>query len=523
MADERSANHVKPDGSVGAYNEQQILWTSSEGMGQNMHNILLRGKPFEDLGSIVTSVAGLNRPLVLISQDNGESDGATSSQNEAESLRGVASSMDIPMTQNVVLSQGENRIADTVTSAVPSIRTIHVPLSEGVNRTASIGLTAAVPTNPIPSTSADPTQDNALSVYQQQIMLNAQLFVQQQHTVNALINKVDGLAKLVETNAKKGNPDQSTTVSQLRPNRSRANAHTTAHNMSDSDLQEVSSDSDNEDSEYEEGNSDTDTVASKDRKQGVSDNMQLLQELGKEFNKVEELGPCVDDTLSKVVDSGIRYMIDRNLAKELCSKYKRPENCKSLVVPKINKELWNTTSLAKTNKEQDRVYQTAQKYLNQGLIPLVQLIDNLLKNQNSENNFRLARDSLQLVAYAHRDLSNLRRQKLKVAVADKYKPLCNDSTPLTDNLLGDELEKQIKTLDDMRKVGKDLTKHRVEKRKHRGQDSTYDRPNKFVKPNSYGYSSYKSKDKNSFLERKSRYQHKPGHQGHQKFKKNHKQ
>ena len=212
-------------------------------------------------------------------------------------------------------------------------------------------------------------------------MLNAQLFVQQQHTVNALISKVDGLAKLVETNAKKGNPDQSTTVSLLRPNRSRANAHTTAHNMSDSDLQEVSLDSDNEDSEYEEGNSDTDTVASKDRKQGVSDNMQLLQELGKEFNKVEELSPCVDDTLSKVVDSGIRYMIDRNLAKELCSKYKRPENCKSLVVPKINKELWNTTSLAKTNKEQDRVYQTAQKYLNQGLIPLVQLIDNLLKNR----------------------------------------------------------------------------------------------------------------------------------------------
>ena len=71
MADDRSANHVKPDGSVGAYNEQQILWTSSEGMGQNMHNILLRRKPFEDLGSIVTSVAGLNRPLVLISQDNG--------------------------------------------------------------------------------------------------------------------------------------------------------------------------------------------------------------------------------------------------------------------------------------------------------------------------------------------------------------------------------------------------------------------------------------------------------------------
>ena len=107
-------------------------------------------------------------------------------------------------------------------------------------------------------------------------MLNAQLFIQQQHTVNTLINKVDGLAKLVETNAKKGHPDQSTMVCQLRQNRSGANTHTTAHTMSDSDLQEVFPESDNKESEYEDVNSDTDTVSNKDRKQGeVSDKMQL--------------------------------------------------------------------------------------------------------------------------------------------------------------------------------------------------------------------------------------------------------
>ena len=53
-------------------------------------------------------------------------------------------------------------------------------------------------------------------------------------------------------------------------------------------------------------------------------------------------------------------------------------------------------------------------------------------------------------------------------VADKYKQLCNDSTPLTENLLGDELEKQIKTMDEMCKVKKDLTKYRGEKRKCNG-------------------------------------------------------
>ena len=40
-------------------------------------------------------------------------------------------------------------------------------------------------------------------------------------------------------------------------------------------------------------------------------------------------------------------LIDRNLAKELCGKNQRPENYKGLSVPKVNKELWNTTSLTK--------------------------------------------------------------------------------------------------------------------------------------------------------------------------------
>ena len=122
MADERSANHVKPDGSVGAYNEQQILWTSSEGMGQNMHNILLRGKPFEDLGSIVTSVAGLNRPLVLISQDKRESismyflercGGGPKSKDFWPTIKPFLSQKSTTKTNsNIILKEDDNLISD---------------------------------------------------------------------------------------------------------------------------------------------------------------------------------------------------------------------------------------------------------------------------------------------------------------------------------------------------------------------------------------------------------------------------
>ena len=68
------------------------------------------------------------------------------------------------------------------------------------------------------------------------------------------------------------------------------------------------------------------------------------------------------------------------------------------------------------------MYQTAKKILTQGLIPLVHLLENLLKDKKPEN-FKLARDSFHMLAYAHRDLSNLRRQRLNMVVAEKYRQL----------------------------------------------------------------------------------------------------
>ena len=288
---------------------------------------------------------------------------------------------------------------------------------------------------------------------------------------------------------------------------------------------DISSESELENSDEDDCNS----VYSADNKTGkqeekdsetveVSDNMKSLQQLEKELERAEAVSDNVNDKVSKIVNLGIRATIDRKKAKELVEKYNRPENCAALVVPKINKELWNTSALAKTIKDEDKEYQTTQRYLNHGMIPLVQLLDNLLTEKNTEQNFTLAKDATQLLSYAHRDMSNLRRQRIKTVVTDKYKPLCNESSTLTDNLLGDELEKKIKTMDEMQKVGKGVLK-KEGKRKYKNQDN-FDRPHKFHKSNNYNQSRYR-KDNSSFLEKRSRFhQHnKPG----QHKKKNSKQ
>ena len=150
-------------------------------------------------------------------------------------------------------------------------------------------------------------------------------------------------------------------------------------------------------------------IMNNEKTEPVSENMRMLLELGKQLEKSKAVSKNVHENLSKVVSTGICTMTDRNVAKELCAKYQRPENCPALVVPKINKKLCNTTSLAKASKEEDKIkiYQTTQRCPNHGLIPLVQLMENL--TEDSDTNFKVARDALQLLAYGHRDMSNLRR------------------------------------------------------------------------------------------------------------------
>lgn len=177
-------------------------------------------------------------------------------------------------------------------------------------------------------------------------------------------------------------------------------------------------------------------------------NLELLKAMGKQFAKTEAVGLKVNETLAEIVNSGIKNKIDRNVAKELCEKFEKPENCGGLIVPKINKKLWLTPTMRKNTKEVDKAFQIAQRYLIQGMIPIVTLINKWLNTENTEE-FQLAQKVFQLCTYAHRDISNLRRQQLRGVIADKYKQLCNNSTPLRENLLGDELVKQIKMIDEM--------------------------------------------------------------------------
>lgn len=114
-------------------------------------------------------------------------------------------------------------------------------------------------------------------------------------------------------------------------------------------------------------------------------------------------------------------------------------------MPKLNEELFFDDSIASRFKKNDSVLQKTQLLLTKGMTPLVQLMDKLLESEDENSEiFDLATDSLQLLAYNHRDISNVCRKFLKPEVAKKYKRLCSANIPLTAYLLGDDLDKKVK-------------------------------------------------------------------------------
>ena len=66
--------------------------------------------------------------------------------------------------------------------------------------------------------------------------------------------------------------------------------------------------------------------------------------------------------------------------KELQDKYKTPQNCKFLCVPKVNLELWY--DLPRHTKSKDLGLQEVQENIVKSAQPLVQLFDSVLVAQN---------------------------------------------------------------------------------------------------------------------------------------------
>ena len=104
----------------------------------------------------------------------------------------------------------------------------------------------------------------------------------------------------------------------------------------------------------------------------------------------------------------------------------------------------------------DRSLADIQNFVRSGMTPIIQLAE-VLKPQISGNNEAktLLADSLTLLGQVQFNLSVRRHFLIRPTLKKKYHSLCNVSMPITTNLLGDEISKDIKTCDSLVAIGKE--------------------------------------------------------------------
>ena len=142
--------------------------------------------------------------------------------------------------------------------------------------------------------------------------------------------------------------------------------------------------------------------------------------------------------------------------KELQDKYKTPQNCKFLCVPKVNLELWH--DLPRLKKSKELGVQEVQKNIVKSAQPLVQRFDSVLVAQNerkmlqSSDILPVIGDAITFLGHACFLASLKRRVFLKPDIAVVYQSVCSKS--VTTFLFGDEFPKHIKDIGEVNKIAK---------------------------------------------------------------------
>ncbi len=190
------------------------------------------------------------------------------------------------------------------------------------------------------------------------------------------------------------------------------------------------------------------------------------------------------------VASSVNYMLGEQLAAdkltETVGKYPRPENIARLKPAKVNPTIWGPMS-AKA-KSCDLRLQKVQGYLLKGLAALISTTTEITP---------VLEDCFALLCTANYELNSARKLQIKPELNPNYAHLCKQPTGV-DFLFGDDLQKQVKDLNEERKAAQVCYRPKAKPYYAYGQHQNqtlkkkfhpYSRHNRPMQQPGYGYAS----------------------------------
>ena len=167
--------------------------------------------------------------------------------------------------------------------------------------------------------------------------------------------------------------------------------------------------------------------------------------------KQPEKGPNISHSLANLINTACSSQC---VTDNLIEKFKVPENCEKLAAPRVNNEFWKV--LNKRAQGYDKYFSDTQNLVAAAIVSNIHLAESI-KGQISQNAAakELMTNTLTLMGQVQYNLSIRRRYMIRPHLKKKYQNLCNFNVPITSNLFGDDLPKEIRNCDAAVSVARD--------------------------------------------------------------------
>ena len=180
----------------------------------------------------------------------------------------------------------------------------------------------------------------------------------------------------------------------------------------------------------------------------------ILESLGfKDDVRVDETGPDISQELASLVNQFVKEgIVDEKLSEKL-KNHPRPKNCDTLSKVSVNKVIWD--KLTSNTRSQDVKLQKVQTTIIAAISAVAKAVDKLLVMTEIDRDIiRSLVDGIGLLATANREVNFRRREHIKPELNFNYKHLCSNTLPVTTELFGDDISKQVKELTEVNQMGK---------------------------------------------------------------------
>ena len=180
----------------------------------------------------------------------------------------------------------------------------------------------------------------------------------------------------------------------------------------------------------------------------------IFKNINVKFNLKEQVDSDVNEELAEFVNSAFIDGITEENQTLLVKDINRPSNCHALVKTKVNQPIWRL--LKSHTQTDDSKMQAIQNNIIKAVTNFTKIL-NECGDDMGEAMVEMGTNALALLGQSNKLINNKRKEFHRTDLDVRYHYLTSSSLPYTaDKLYGDEVNKNIKEIQDINRVGRNI-------------------------------------------------------------------